>query len=288
MKQFALSVVLFLFCAPVVAAIPAPPGTDIWIADVSMAEAPRAANIRNLTHRPGYDNQPAFVTENAFLFSSMDAAGQTDAWRFDINGGAEPLLTTEESEYSPTPAPDGAVSVVRVSMEGVQQLWLLQPGAEEYELLFPMLEGIGYHAWIDADRVALFMVREPSELHIADRRSGEVAILAKGVGRSLQPVPGHAAHLAFVERGHDDKPWIKQLDVDARKITSLAPVLEGSEDFAFLPDGRLVMAQGRALFVWNDAEWKEFARFDVLPGAITRLAVSPNGARLAMVVAEGE
>ncbi|MBW3567374.1 MAG: hypothetical protein KY410_05345, partial [Proteobacteria bacterium] len=203
-------------------------------------------------------------------------------------GEAKPLLTTAESEYSPTPAPDGAVSVVRVSMEGVQQLWLLQPGGEEYELLFPMLEGIGYHAWIDADRVALFMVREPSELHIANRRSGEVAVLAKGIGRSLQPVPGHTAHLAFVERGHDDKPWIKQLDVNARKITSLAPVLEGSEDFAFLPDGRLIMAKGRALFAWNDAEWREFARVDQLPGAITRLALSPDGTRLAMVVAEGE
>jgi len=285
---FLSSMITTVSAAPVPAPAPAPPGTDVWLADFVVDEIPAARNVRNLTARAGYDNQPAFVTRHSFLFTSMDASGQTDAWHYDIDGKAAPLLTTPESEYSPTPAPDGAVSVVRVSLTNVQQLWLLQPGATAYELLFPMLEGIGYHAWVDDDRVALFMVREPAELHIADRRSGEVMVLAKDIGRSLQMVPGQPGNLAFAERGQDGKAWIKQLDIDARKITSLAPVMEGSEDFVFLPDGRLIMAQGRAIFFWNGERWQEFARFDQLPGAITRLALSADARRLALVVAEGE
>lgn len=280
-----------LFCLPLftsAAAVPAAPGTDIWLADLDVtADAIAASNPRNLTNRPGYDNQPAFVTTHSFLFASMDANGQTDAWRYELaDVSAAPVLETPESEYSPTPAPGGALSVVHVSPDGLQQLRLLAPGGSQYELLFPLLEGIGYHAWVDSERVALFMVREPSELHIANRETGKVIVLAKGIGRCLQSLQGADPGIAFIEAGQDGKRWIKRLDLVDRRITPLAPVLENSEDFVFLPGGRPVMAHGKALFVWRDDAWHEFARFDTLPGDITRLAVSPDARRLLMVVAE--
>lgn len=286
MRRF-ISLLFFLAATSAVAA-PAPPGTDLWLADLTVGDAIAASNPRNLTARPGYDNQPAFVTNHSLLFTSMDASGQTDAWRYDLQGDVQPVLVTPESEYSPTPAPGGAMSVVRVAMDGVQQLWLMKPGALEYEVLFPMLEGVGYHAWLDSERVALFMLRDSMELHIANRNSGEVAVLAKDIGRSLQPIPGLTGSLAFTEPGQDGKRWIKRLDVNARKIVSLAPLLEGSEDFILLPDQRAVMAQDRALHVWNGEAWQQFAQFDQLPGPITRLALSPDAKRLALVVAEGE
>lgn len=282
-----IPILFFLLPASAVAA-PAPPGTDIWLVDLVTGDIPLADNARNLTARPGYDNQPAFVTNHSLLFTSMDASGQTDAWRYDLQGDVQPMLVTPESEYSPTPAPGGAMSVVRVALDGVQQLWLLQPGTSEYEVLFPMLEGVGYHAWLDDERVALFMLRDSMELHVADRSNGEVAVLAKDIGRSLQPVPGAPGSLAFTEPGQDGKRWIKRLDVDARKIVSIAPLLDGSEDFILLPDQRPVMAQGRALHVFNGEAWQKFAQFDQLPGPITRLALSPDANRLAMVVAEDE
>ncbi|HEX6927883.1 MAG TPA: hypothetical protein VF267_01440 [Gammaproteobacteria bacterium] len=290
MKRLLLSLAFFLAGNALAAVAPPPPGTDIWLVDLDLAEGrPSAMNPRNLTARRGYDNQPAFVNPQAFLFTSMDASGQTDAWRYELmDGSAAPVLVTPESEYSPTPAPDGGISVVRVSLTGVQQLWTLAPGAARYEVLFPMLEGVGYHIWVDNERAALFLVREPPELHVANRRTGEVVVLAKDIGRSLQMTPGASATLAFTEPGQDGKRWIKQLDLAEKRLTSLAPLLKDSEDFVFLPDGRAVMAEGRGLYVWNGDAWQEFARFDTLPGAITRLAISPDAAHLAMVVAEGE
>lgn len=265
-----------------------PPGSDIWIVDLqATAEGLDASAPRNLTARRGYDNQPMFLTGHSLLFTS-DANGQADAWRYDLaTGEAAPVLMTPESEYSPTAAPQGELSVVRVDMNGVQQLAMLAPGASGYEIVFPMLEGIGYHAWLDGENVALFMVRDPvSELHIANRRSGDVMVLAKNIGRCLLPVPGSPGSMAFVEPGSDGKRWIKQLDFAARRITELAPAIEGSEDFAMLPDGRLIMASGHALLVREGGAWQEFASFESLPGDISRLALSPDGARLAFVVAE--
>lgn len=286
------SVLLFLgqllLVVPAAASV-TPPGTDIWLVDIaSRGDALVASNPRNITQRAGYDNQPGFVTNHSLLFTSIDGSGQADAWRIDLaSGEAAPLRTTPESEYSPTLAPSGEMSVVRVDANGVQQLAVLAADAPGYAVIFPMLEGVGYHAWLDAANVALFMVREPvSELHVANRHTGEVAVLAKDIGRCLLAVPGSPGSLAFVEAGSDGKRWIKQLDFAARRITALAPVLADSEDFAMLPDGRLIMASGNSLRAWNGERWQEFAVIENLPGDISRLAVSPDGGRLALVVSE--
>lgn len=274
------------------AAVPVP-GSDIWLLEferegeqLGLSGAPR-----NLTARPGYDNQPTFLSETALLFTSMDESGQTDIWRQDIaTGNVAPVLRTAESEYSPTLAPDGGLSVVRVARDGVQQLWHLAPGASRYELLFPMLENIGYHAWIDHEHVALFMIRDPqgSELHVANRDTGKVMVMAKDIGRSLQPVPNASGSLGFVETGSDGKRWIKRLDFHHRKITPLAVLPGESEDFAFLPDGRMLVGAGKRLLVQTSDGWQTLGSFESLPGEISRLAVSPNGTRLALVAAENE
>lgn len=267
---------------------PPPPGTDIWLVDlVRGSDGLEARNARNLTDRAGYDNQPAFISNNTLLITSMTADEQTDAWRLELDEQtAVAVLETPESEYSPTPVPGGGVSVVRVARDGTQQLWWLPPGGDQYQLLFPMLEGVGYHAWVDAARVALFMVRNPSELHVANRETGQVLVLARDIGRSLHAVPGQPGTLAFIEDGADGQRWIKQYDFSSRRISPLAPVAGSSQDFEFLPDGRILMADGRELFVWQEDAWQLVTRLDELPGTITRLAVSPGANRLAMVVDE--
>lgn len=268
---------------------PPPPGTDIWLADAVIESGHlRLSEARNLTSRAGYDNQPAFLPDGTLLYTAAQADGQTDAWRLSADGTSGALLATPQSEYSPTPVPGGGISVVRVALDGTQQLWWLPPGGSEYQLLFPLIEGVGYHAWLDAERVALFLVREPSELHVASRRDGEVLVLARDIGRSLHAVPGATDALAFIEAGSDGKPWIKRYDFADRRIVPLAPALADSQDFAFLPDGTLLMASGREIHAFRDEQWQRIAVFEELPGEITRLAVSPDGSRLAFVAGEAD
>lgn len=269
--------------APVVQAMPEPPGSDIWLA--TMAGERR---LENLTGRPGYDNQPAFEDADTLLYTRFSEGGQTDLVRMELASGAvTPLLETPESEYSPTPSPRGSISTVRVALDGVQQLWELPPGASRYEPLLAGIEGVGYHLWLDPRKVALFIVAQPSELHIANLETGEVLVVAKDIGRSLQQPPGTRNALSFIEPGTEGRRWIKKLDLDSQRLTPIAPVLEGSQDFAYLPDGRIVMASGKTVHAWQEGKWQELASYPELPGDISRIAVSPSGDSLALVVAEG-
>jgi len=81
--------------------------------------------------------------------------------------------------------------------------------------------------------------------------------------------------------------WIKKLELEGRKITPLVQTLEGSEDYAWTPDGSILMAQGSKLFKWQaqkDQNWVEITDFKKagLRG-ITRISVNPTGDKIAFV-----
>ena len=101
------------------------PDTDIFLLTIGADGEPEKASLRNLTHRVGYDNQPAFLPGGqALLFSAIGEDLQSDVYSLELTGGNLRQLThTSESEYSPTPLADGGFSVVRVETDGAQQLW---------------------------------------------------------------------------------------------------------------------------------------------------------------------
>jgi hypothetical protein len=81
---------------------------------------------------------------------------------------------------------------------------------------------------------------------------------------------------------------IKAFDLRTRTSASLIATLTGSEDYAWLPDGRLLMGKDSKLFAvvpLSGQKWSQVEDFAV-PGlqGISRIAVSPKGDRVAMVV----
>jgi hypothetical protein len=123
-------------------------------------------------------------------------------------------------------------------------------------------------------------------MQIADTRSGRATIIAYGVGRSIHKVPGRNA-ISFTHR--IPELWIKEVDLEHHTVTPLIQLLDGNEFYAWLPDGSAITAQGSKLFRWDrerGTEWQEVANFaDRGIESISRLTVSPEGDRLAMVVA---
>jgi len=316
------------FAAVASAAVPTPapppaavPDTDIFIADLHLAGetageqeasggALAAGAPRNLTARPGYDNQPAFLPDGTALLyvARDDSTGTTDVWRVDLATGVHARVTaTPEAEYSPTPLADGSgFSAVRVEAphaEGEaftesQRLFKYGYDGRPVGAILGGVRRVGYHAWIDATRVALFIVgndesKIPHTLVLADIENATITPLARDIGRSLGRSP--EGQVTFVDQTSPSHWSVATIAVGDTVATALVPVPAGpvdekpqdrSQDFCWLADGSLLMANGNRLLRWRrDApRWTTVAEFRDLPGRIRRLAVSRDGTRVAFVV----
>jgi dipeptidyl aminopeptidase/acylaminoacyl peptidase len=277
---------------PPAATLTAAPSSDIFWAPLERTDdGLSVGNPRRVTDRPGYDNQPSFGRDGrTLLYTSIREQGQADIWSYDIERGTHHRLTrTPESEYSPTQAPDErGISVVRVEMDSTQRLWRIGMSGGHPRLVLPEVKPVGYHAWISPDTLALFVLGDPPTLRIASVRTGEAIAAVEGIGRALHRVPGRHA-VAYVDRRDPRDGWIRELDLKSGEFATLAPSLPGSEDFAWAPDGSLLMAAATTLYRWvpgRSQRWEPVADLAAeRAGAVTRIAVSPRGDRIAWVAA---
>lgn len=269
-----------------------PPATDIYLADLRVAQGRITVGPPvNVTMRPGYDNQPFFLPDGrAFLYTSIREDSQADIYRYDIDMKTSVRLTaTHESEYSPTPLPDGSgFSVVRVEADSTQRLWAFDLAGSRPRLVLDSIKPVGYHAWADAHTLVLFVLGSPSTLQIADAgvpaARGEV--FAKDIGRSLQRIPGRAS-VSFVQRDSVAGAALEELDVPRRRVRMLVKVPAGADFFAWTPGGIVLTASGTKLYQWDSRRggaWEQVADLTAAGlSSVTRLAVSPEGDRLAIV-----
>jgi len=282
-----LWIALFTLQAPA-----APPATDIYLADVRVASGRVSVGVPvNVTARPGYDNQPFFLPDgHAFLYTSIREDSQADIYRYDIEAQTSiRLTTTRESEYSPTPLPDGSgFSAVRVEADSTQRLWAFDLDGSRPRLVLDSIKPVGYHAWADGHTLVLFVLGSPSTLQIADAssRGAHGEVVARDIGRSLQRIPGRPS-VSFVQRDSVAGPWLEELDTRTHRETKLVKAPPGADFFAWTPGGIVLTASGTKLYQWDPrrgSAWDEVADFAAAGlSSVTRLAVSPQGDRLAIV-----
>jgi hypothetical protein len=264
-------------------------GTDIYAAGLSTPDGRLAVTaFQNVTDRDGYDNQPSFSPDGAFLlYTSAMADGQTEIFRYDFASGRIIRVTeTPESEYSPTVMPGGeSFSVIRVEADSTQRLWSFDMSGGNPSVVLEDVMPVGYHAWGNDRLLALFVLGSPPTLQLADPRTGRADVVAENIGRSIHKIPGQLA-ISFVHKVSEDEWWIKRLDLRTQRITQLAQTLPGVEDYAWTPHGIAVMGQGSVLFHWDTstAAWRELADLsDQGIVGITRIAISPAGDRIVVV-----
>lgn len=272
----------------------APPATDIFVASlrsITGADGTRHWDVGtpiNVTHRPGYDNQPAFLPDGSgFWYTVIGADAQADIYRYDFATSASVRITaTRESEYSPTPVPGAReFSVVRVELDSTQRLWAFAWDGTHPRLLLSVIKPVGYHAWLDSTTLALFVLGTPPTLQIANLRTGASDTVARDIGRSPQPVPGRAA-VSVIWRQDSLHRVIAIVDARDRTPRAFAPAPDGVDFHAWTPDGTLLASRGTELLRWDAraAAWVTLANFAVLGVTnVSRIAVSPAGDRLAFV-----
>jgi hypothetical protein len=267
------------------AASAAPQGTDIWLLELSRdGNALRATSPRNLTQRPGYDNQPFFTPSGDILYVQMQGE-RTDVWRWNAETErvTQVTATPDDSEFSPTSIPggDGDISYIHAQTDSNGRLWRMSADGSASEAIFADIVPVGYHAWFDEDFVALWRLQEPSLLQLVEVDSQNARTLASGVGRSPQSVPNRRA--VSYARAVDEGMAYELYDLDSDTMEVVARLPEGDDFHAWTPDGTLLASAGSRVLAWREGTWQEVVDLAAQGLLVSRLAVSADGSRLALV-----
>lgn len=262
----------------------AQPNTEVYLMDLRRSiEAIVLENHTNISDNEGYDNQPSFWSDSESVLYARTVNGQTEIARYYPVSGNTLIVsnTLEGSEYSPTLMPDGRISSIRLDTTGLQLLYAYMLNGEN-DVLVPELK-IGYHAWISKDEIVAFVLGEPATLQLINTSTYNSTILGQQIGRSLHKIPGSNS-FSYVDKSTSE--WvIKSMDPETGDSKSLTPTVVGSEDYAWTPQGEIIMGSGSKLYLWKEGiDWKELADLSSkgIKG-ITRLAVSPDGKKMVVV-----
>jgi hypothetical protein len=292
----------------------AQPATDLVILDLyPHLDHVHVGSFVRVTDRAGYDNQPVFLDHDRILFVSDRDGEATEVYRYTISTESLERLTRtpEEAEYSPRLVPglggadaEGAsLVVVRVEADGTSQHLVRYPleGGSRGERLLAPLDDIGYHAWGEGGWGVVFGVGAdgaPSTLARVrvgeDGGADEVIAVREGVGRSLQPIP-RSPEVSYVDLKDREEPVLYRLDPATGEETRVVTLPPGVEEHAWLsPVTAFFVHEGVLYRLTRDptTPWIPMLTFreelgDALGGEVSRIAVSPQGLRVAVVVSRG-
>ena len=254
-------------------------------------DAERAAGRR----RAGEHHASAGLRQSAVVHARqprdplhVDARGRPVRHLSRRHRDARPITrvtTTPESEYSATVMPGGKrFSVIRVEKDSTQRLWSFALDGSDPRVVLETLKPVGYHAWIDANNLALFVLGRPNALVHADVRTQKSDTLARSIGRSLAPLPG-ARGFSFV-RQVDSASTLVAATWPGFATRDLVALPRGSQDIVWLTPKVVLVGRGSRVMAWTAGEpgWATVGDLaDAGLTDITRLAASPDGHWLAIV-----
>jgi hypothetical protein len=293
-----LGIALSLSAAPAVAQSP-PPNTDVFIARMTVENGRiKIGAPINITARPGYDNQPAFMPHEAdhegeavFYTSTRDDA-QADIYRYDVvtKRTTRVTRTAPESEYSAAVLmEEQAIAVVRVEKDSTQRIWRVPLGGGESTVLSPGIKPVGYFAQLPEGRYGMFVLGRPNALVISQPGGQRGDTVARNIARSIQR-HARTSTLTFVQIGADSSRVLNEVDPKTRQVTPIAKMTRDMEFHAWLPDGKVLVAQGSTLQMFDpsakgeDRTWKTVADLSAHGVRdLSRLAISPKGDWIAFV-----
>ncbi len=269
----------------------AQPSTEIYLLDLSFVNKnyevsnPVSISLDN----PGYDNQPSFSPDGQFLYYVATRNSQTDIVAVNILADSRNWVnnTPDGGEYSPNLSPDKKfISAVQLETSGRQLLWKYkQNDLQESEILIEEAK-IGYYSWVNTHKLLAFVLGEPSTLQFFDLKNNTSEIITENIGRSINKIPG-SNKISYISKM--EKEWkIYAFNPRNKKSKLITCSLTSSEDMAWTKEKYILMGKGGKLYAKHpkkDSKWKEISSFNKLHfGNPTRLAVSPDGKKLAVVV----
>ena len=281
MKNF---IIYLIFCTGYVYGQSA---TDIWLFDLDLKGSPTISGGKNITNRPGYDNQPSFRKgHHEILYSSFREDGRADLKKYNWKTDATIDITrTPEREYSPTLTPDKKwISCIIQRDNNAQDLGKYPIRGEAPEIIIDHLT-VGYHAWLTKTDLILFVLGDPQTLRHFNTDTKKESVIFEKPGRSIQRIPG-TNKVSVVDK-RDPLHWfIWKIGPDLQPI-KVTETIHGREDIAWTPDGRIISSDGTYFLICDPEKPNGWIAMQgpKLKG-VSRIAISPDGKKLVAVINE--
>jgi len=264
--------------------------TEIYLFDLIQNDSVFTIdNPINISSNEGYDNQPSFLNDGSGILFSSTRFDQTDIVLYNLENKTKAWLTnTLGSEYSPLQTPNKKYfSAIYLDNDGTQLLWKYTFRRKKPKVLIENLT-VGYHAWVNKNIIVSFVLGDPATLEVNNLKYKIKYPIDKNIGRSIHKIPDSEL-ISFISLEHEDPEIYSINPLNSEKVF-LADALEDSQDMAWTTDHTIIMGSGDKLYklkVGVDKTWVEFASLKPfnLTG-VTRIAVSPSGDKIAIVVDE--
>lgn len=267
------------------------PETDIYLVKMTNnGYTYHFSDFKNITNRKGYDNQPFFTPDGKeLLFVSIREDNQSDVYGFSIKDSSIRKITeTKESEYSPTLSAQSKkeYTVVRVDADSGQRLYSLKYKDPSKARLIPHSDSVGYYCRLTDTTIAMFVLGDPPTLQILNTKSGKRTTVASGIGRCMKLIP-EKQFMYFVTKENPKQWYLNRLDIKTFKVEKLLQTPDGSEDFAVLPDQRVIMGKDGILYATEIDHWEIMGDFTYYFKNFYRMAINKDGTLMAIVVYTG-
>jgi len=266
------------------------PATEVYLFDFIQNDSVFTVNNpENISDNKGYDNQPSFLLDGTGVLFASTRSDQTDVILYNIANKTKAWLTnTLGNEYSPIQTPNKKYfSSIYLDKDGTQLLWVYPFNRKKPKVLLENLE-VGYHTWFNKKIIISFVLGDPETLEVSNLKFKIKYPIEKNIGRSIHKIPGTEL-ISFISHENDDSEIYSINPLNSEK-KYIADALKDSQDLAWTPDGTMIMGTADRLYKLKpgiDKTWVEFASLKPFSlTGITRLAVSPLGDKIVIVVDE--
>lgn len=269
------------------------PDTDIYLVNMNVAKDGKIyfSGTKNITHRRGYDNQPAFSKDGSKVYYvSYHDTLQSDIYVYDRNDTTTTQLTnTPESEFSPRVTSDDlGFNIVRVDADKGQRFYkILMDGSNEQQLL-GTTDSVAYYCKVNDTTIAAAILNNNSmDLNIYELPDEQFIPLAKNVGRCLAVIPDGDNEISYVDKADTNGYMLMTFSLNTGLMGSACKLMKGVEDYAWTKDGRLLCGKDGKLYMFEPAKpengWTEIADFSKTIGDFYRITINDSNTAIALV-----
>ena len=245
--------------------------------------------IRDRSNNEGYDSQPSFYNNETILYArtnkeSTDIAKHYFSKEFYVWAN----YATIGGEYSPQRIPISSnISAVRLDTTGLQRLYAYSSESRTSTLLIENLQ-VAYYSFYDSNTILSSVLSDDKlDLVLSNLSEKTNDTLVLNVGRSIHKVPNTKETMSYTSVNEEGNFDVFQLDLKSLESFFVTQLPIEIQDHIWLDEATLLIGSRDKLFLldlFGNGDWKliaDLSEYNIKD--ISRLAVSPDGKRLALV-----